>query len=799
MISELMFKLFVNRTDAYSEQYLDKETNKKGFKCIKKKLTLELIKKHINDQEHLGVYNVLPLENSVKWGCLDFDLNTEEDFDTSQKLFLKLKGEGLHPLMEKSGGGDYKIHIWVFTKGCSATDMQNYLKHISEKIKVKPNEIFPKQTEVKEGVFGNLVKLPLGEHLVTKRKSIFLDDDFNLMTIEDIEKRLQYQLDNLDVIPKMIMGETPVIKTEPSKTPKDNCAFLDYCLTHELPVGKRHEVISRNMSLYIYNHPSRSLLKKQYTSIQKGSLKELNNWLKNITENGIDKYPFSCGQLINYQKEYKITSKCRGCPKFREYKREKKEEEKLKEEKDKQESAEKLGKAITYFTDKKHLAKQFLKIQPLSYDRNKMWWVWNFEEFKWVELDETDILNSISKNSPADTITSTQKNEIIEALKQTSRLNVLKEGKESWIQFKDKIYDIETDETFTASPDYFMTNSIPYEVGETEDTPELDKLFVSWVGEKHKEELYEIITFCLIPVYFIHRIICLIGSGANGKGTFLKVLKKFVGIDNITSTSLEMLMKTRFEGAKLYKKLICLMGETNFNTLSRTEFIKGATGEDTLRGENKGKKPFDFVNYAKFIMATNCLPMTQDKTDGFYRRWKIIDFPNKFKKEQEVLDNIPKEEYNNLCLKCLNIIKRLWKNRIFTNDGNFEDRKKRYEAKSNPLMLFINRHYEREVNGSVLFADFSELFKAFLENGGYRELSGRIISIQLKEEGFDIRKTTINKINASWILGLKKNLQGRITQVNEVNDSSLNSLHGKTSEGIENLGNLGNFTQGNEK
>ncbi|KKK82765.1 hypothetical protein LCGC14_2800130, partial [marine sediment metagenome] len=50
--------------------------------------------------------------------------------------------------------------------------------------------------------------------------------------------------------------------------------------------------------------------------------------------------------------------------------------------------------------------------------------------------------------------------------------------------------------------------------------------------------------------------------------------------------------------------------------------------------EFKGKDIFDFRNYAKLIMATNSLPPTGDKTEGFYRRWKIIDFPKQFDVEK---------------------------------------------------------------------------------------------------------------------------------------------------------------------
>ena len=67
---------------------------------------------------------------------------------------------------------------------------------------------------------------------------------------------------------------------------------------------------------------------------------------------------------------------------------------------------EKIQDAIVAFIDMRDLAKQFLKLQPLYYDQYKIWWVWNFRDYKWQIMDETDLLNMIAKSSRANTIRS---------------------------------------------------------------------------------------------------------------------------------------------------------------------------------------------------------------------------------------------------------------------------------------------------------------------------------------------------------------------------------------------------------
>lgn len=415
----------------------------------------------------------------------------------------------------------------------------------------------------------------------------------------------------------------------------------------------------------------------------------------------------------------------------------------------------KIGKAASIF-ERLRQAESFCKIQPLFYDESKNWWIWDFSMPGWKPTDETNILNSVSKSIGLDTTNSKTKTEILNGLQQIGRQNRPKKIKSTWIQFKDKIKDLETDDEFEVTPEYFVTNPINWKLGDSEEIPEIDKLFVSWVGEEHKQELYEVIAFCMIPEYFIHRIIVLIGSGANGKGTFLRIILKLIGRSNIISTTLERIMKGRFETAKLYKKSVCIMGETNFSTIQKTESIKGLTGQDLTPAEHKGKSPFDFENYAKIIIATNSLPMTTDKTMGFYRRWKIIDFKKQFTKEKEVLSNISESEYENLALKCFDVAKKLWKNRLFTNDGTFDDRKKKYEEKSNPVMLFIEKNFIKDINGHVVFGEFYDELLIFLTDGGYRLLGSNIVSSQLKDNGFEVKKTTKNKITTTRIYGISR-------------------------------------------
>jgi P4 family phage/plasmid primase-like protien len=381
---------------------------------------------------------------------------------------------------------------------------------------------------------------------------------------------------------------------------------------------------------------------------------------------------------------------------------------------------------------------EFLKLQPIFYDKSDSWWLWDFKTTNWNMVDEIDILNSINRYTNADIINSKSRTEILNSLKQQGRLNTPKKIEPTWIQFEDMIYDASGKlEPFKATPEYFAVNRIPHKLNKEILTPNIDLLFEQWVGKEYVQTLYEILSYCLLPDYPIHRLFCLIGSGSNGKGCFLRLVEKLVGFENICATELDTLINSRFEIVKLYKKLVCVMGETNFTEINKTSIIKKLTGQDTIGFEHKNKTPFDDKNYAKIIIATNNLPATTDKTDGFYRRWTIIDFPNSFNEEKDVIKEIPEEEYNALVSKCFLILIDLVKNRKFTNEGTIADRMKKYEDKSNPFDKFWKENVKEEPDGDISTKQFRERFDKWCEDNRFRKLSDLVLSKHMKDKNIE--------------------------------------------------------------
>ncbi len=237
MIAKHLFNLFINREDCYAHQFLHKN-GKKGFKTINKPITLDLIEEHLRDENPIGVYQ-LNKDNLVKWGALDFDKNTKEDFENAKKLYGILIDKGFFPLLEMSGGGDYKVHIWLFSKELiPSKQMRLFLESICEETKIKPHEIFPKQDEIPKEGYGNLVKLPLGINLSTNKKSKIMIKYKPLTKEQDIKDKLNIHTEKKDTIPiikeKIEKEQSHYVSGNPSEFDK----FFEYILHNRLPHGE---------------------------------------------------------------------------------------------------------------------------------------------------------------------------------------------------------------------------------------------------------------------------------------------------------------------------------------------------------------------------------------------------------------------------------------------------------------------------------------------------------------------------------------------------------------------------------
>ena len=203
-----------------------------------------------------------------------------------------------------------------------------------------------------------------------------------------------------------------------------------------------------------------------------------------------------------------------------------------------------------------------------------------------------------------------------------------------------KAADARSDAVRPLEPEDFATSRLTVEY-DPDAHRDLWEDFVGDVIEPAKQKaVQEYVGYCLhrgaMP---FNRALLLVGSGANGKSTFLNTVRKLLGPENTESKPLHK-FGGRWATADLQGKIANIDADLSEGSLSKNgvAMFKRLVGDDTVTAERKQKDPFTFKPDAKHLYACNKVPdvssFVTDDDAAFWRRWIIVEFPHYFPPDQ---------------------------------------------------------------------------------------------------------------------------------------------------------------------
>jgi hypothetical protein len=185
-----MLELFSGRPGVHARQWRAPD-GRTGYSPVHRPLNASVLRQHFCGEATIGVYPVRP-DNQVLFMALDVDVRlTDPDAVEAESGSLRRAREyalrvqmeagrnGLVPLMEWSGSKGY--HLWFFfDEPWPAHKARTLARFLLDCGGEPPDgihtDIFPAQASVKAGGLGNLIKLPLGVHLRSGRRSRIMDE-----------------------------------------------------------------------------------------------------------------------------------------------------------------------------------------------------------------------------------------------------------------------------------------------------------------------------------------------------------------------------------------------------------------------------------------------------------------------------------------------------------------------------------------------------------------------------------------------------------------------------------------------
>jgi P4 family phage/plasmid primase-like protien len=204
------------------------------------------------------------------------------------------------------------------------------------------------------------------------------------------------------------------------------------------------------------------------------------------------------------------------------------------------------------------------------------------------------------------------------------------------------LLDVETGELNPFNLDEMAFHSIPTIYDEKTTSQKWLDFINQVLSPEDAQTLQEWSGYILLPRYSFHKMMWLHGGGRNGKGVWQRTIEGVIGKDNVSGVGLEEFDGNhRFALRQLYGKLFnpCSEPITSHKKALRTELLKKATGQDSIKAECKGTdKRIEFTNTSKITILANKFPTVKDDTTAFKERRIIVKFPNEFTGNTQIQD-----------------------------------------------------------------------------------------------------------------------------------------------------------------
>jgi P4 family phage/plasmid primase-like protien len=238
-----------------------------------------------------------------------------------------------------------------------------------------------------------------------------------------------------------------------------------------------------------------------------------------------------------------------------------------------------------------------------------------------------------------------------------------------------------------------------------------------------------------------HALFLFYGTGANGKTTFLEVLKYVLG-DYAMSAEFSSFIATRGTGvrndlARLAGARVVIAVESAFNRRLAEEVIKQVTGGDTITARFLYSEHFEFRPQFKIFLATNHKPRIRGTDTAIWRRIHLVPFtvtiPNE--DQEKALPEKLREEASGILRWALEGL-AAWRRGGLAAPVEVTAATSDYRSEQDVLQHFLD---ERCVPDSGFVTSAGDLYKGYTSwcvANGETPLCKKDLGMALQERGF---------------------------------------------------------------
>ena len=274
------------------------------------------------------------------------------------------------------------------------------------------------------------------------------------------------------------------------------------------------------------------------------------------------------------------------------------------------------------------------------------------------------------------------------------------------IAFRNGIYNIKTDELLPFSPDYIITNQIPWDYNPNAYDKGVDEVLgnIACHDPQIRALLEEMAGYSFYRRNQIGKAFVLVGENNNGKSTLLDMITAMLDKKNVSGLDLADL-NHNFRASEIVGKLANIGDDISGEYIPDTGNFKKIVTGSPVTVERKNQDPITYVSEVKLLFSANNVPRLGKGKDAaaIKRRLLIIPLlayfdPKDPSYKPYIIDELtaqPAMEY----LVQLGIagLKRVLKNKGFTESDKVNKSIDEYEEMTNPILGFFKQVEEGEV------------------------------------------------------------------------------------------------------
>lgn len=293
----------------------------------------------------------------------------------------------------------------------------------------------------------------------------------------------------------------------------------------------------------------------------------------------------------------------------------------------------------------------------------------------------------------------------------------------------------------------YLLYSLPYAYDKEAQCPRWLKFLDEVLPNKDLQTLLQEAFAYPLSRLHLEKLVYLYGEGLNGKSVALDVYSRILGRENTTAISLEQI--TRQDGLYIAQMIgkIANISYENTQKIYNNAIFKSYVSGERLPVKRLYENPFMTDEYPPSIISSNNMPIVDEFTNGYFRRFLFLPFMVTIKKENinPNLTNELCEELSGICNWLIEGVKRLKENKKFTAveavNKAFDD----FRMESDSVYLFVDElMYKPSEERKILLSQLYGEFEAWAQAYGYNKMSIRTFSKRLKRLGFEIKKSTAN-------------------------------------------------------